>query len=58
MEIERVTVIIDPGMVFGTGHHETTQTCLVLIERLAKRPVRKSLLDIGTGTGILAIGAA
>ena len=58
METERIPVIIDPGMVFGTGHHETTQTCLILIERLAKRPVRKSLLDIGTGTGILAIGAA
>jgi len=58
VETERIPVIIDPGMVFGTGHHETTQTCLVLIERLAKHPVRKSFLDLGTGTGILAIGAA
>ncbi len=58
VETERMPVIIDPGMVFGTGHHETTQTCLVLIEGLAKRHARKSFLDIGTGTGILAIGAA
>jgi len=58
METKRIPVIIDPGMVFGTGHHETTQTCLVLIEGLAKRPVKRSFLDIGTGTGILAIGAA
>ncbi len=58
VETERIPVIIDPGMVFGTGHHETTQTCLVFIEKLAKRYVRKSFLDIGTGTGILAIGAA
>ena len=58
VETERIPVIIDPGMVFGTGHHETTQTCLVLIEQLAKRYVRKSFLDVGTGTGILAIGAA
>lgn len=58
VETERIPVIIDPGMVFGTGHHETTQACLVLIERLAKHHARKSFLDIGTGTGILAIGAS
>lgn len=55
---DRIPVIIDPGMVFGTGHHETTRTCLCLIEKMAKTGVRKSFLDIGTGTGILAIGAA
>ena len=58
METGRIPVMIDPGMVFGTGYHETTQTCLVFIEQLAKRPVKKNFLDIGTGTGILAIGAA
>ncbi len=58
VETDRIPIIIDPGMVFGTGHHETTQTCLILIEQLAKRSFRRSLLDIGTGTGILAIAAA
>lgn len=56
-ETDRIPIIIDPGMVFGTGHHETTRTCLSLIEQLSKRRTVRSLLDIGTGTGILAIGA-
>lgn len=57
-ETDRIPVIIDPGMVFGTGHHETTRTCLGLIEKLSENAGSKTLLDIGTGTGILAIGAA
>jgi ribosomal protein L11 methyltransferase len=56
-ETNRIPIIIDPGMVFGTGHHETTRTCLSLIERTAKNCSHKRFLDIGTGTGILAIGA-
>jgi ribosomal protein L11 methyltransferase len=55
---KRIPIIIDPGMVFGTGHHETTRTCLGIIERIAKKHKNNRLLDIGTGTGILAIGAA
>jgi ribosomal protein L11 methyltransferase len=57
-DTHRIPIVIDPGMVFGTGHHETTRTCLSLIEQLAKHAGRKTFLDIGTGTGILAIGAA
>ena len=57
-ETERIPVIIDPGMVFGTGYHETSQTCLVLIEKISKCEQKESCLDIGTGSGILAIGAA
>ncbi len=57
-ETDRIPVIIDPGMVFGTGHHETTRTCLSLMERTARISSRKAFLDIGTGTGILAIGAS
>lgn len=57
-ETGRVPVIIDPGMVFGTGHHETTRTCLSLIEKISLSGEKKSFLDIGTGTGILAIGAS
>ena len=46
---------IDPGMAFGTGTHETTALCIELIERYY---TSGRLLDIGTGSGILAIAAA
>ena len=51
----RVVIQIDPGMAFGTGTHETTRLCLEAIERCWHGG---SLLDVGTGTGILAIAAA
>jgi ribosomal protein L11 methyltransferase len=51
-----VTVVIDPGMAFGTGSHETTAMCLSEIERTLKQGM--GVLDIGTGSGILAIAAA
>lgn len=47
---------LDPGLAFGTGQHETTQLCLEAIETLIKPGM--GLLDLGTGSGILAIGAA
>jgi ribosomal protein L11 methyltransferase len=55
---ERVVLAIEPGRAFGTGHHGTTATCLELLESLvaAERPARA--LDLGTGSGILAIAAA
>jgi ribosomal protein L11 methyltransferase len=53
----RETVIeIDPGMAFGTGTHPTTRLCIILIEKYLKKG--QSLLDIGTGSGILLITAA
>ena len=53
------TVIeIDPGMSFGTGSHETTQSCLKLIEKMSKKKTGISLLDAGCGSGILSIAAA
>jgi ribosomal protein L11 methyltransferase len=54
---DRINIVIDPGMAFGTGHHETTRSCLVLLEKYAPQPARESFLDLGTGTGILAIAA-
>jgi ribosomal protein L11 methyltransferase len=54
----RINLIIDPGMAFGTGHHETTKACLMLIEKYSKETTKKDrFLDFGTGTAILAIAA-
>ena len=47
---------IDPGMAFGTGAHETTGMCVSLVEKYVKRGM--DVIDIGTGSGILAIAAA
>lgn len=48
---------MDPGMAFGSGYHETTLMCLALLEKTVTRPNLK-VIDVGTGSGILAIGAA
>jgi ribosomal protein L11 methyltransferase len=51
-----VVVSIDPGLAFGTGTHPTTLLCLRLLEEA--RPAGQRVLDVGTGSGILAIAAA
>ncbi|MGO9022129.1 MAG: 50S ribosomal protein L11 methyltransferase [Syntrophobacteraceae bacterium] len=55
---ERLIIRIDPGRAFGTGHHESTRLCLEWLESCHPGSARMSLLDLGTGSGILAIGAA
>ncbi len=51
-------ILLDPGVVFGTGRHQTTEDCLTLIHRLCTRESIGTVLDIGTGTGLLSLGAA
>ena len=52
---DEVILSLDPGMAFGTGLHPTTQMCLQVLERLVVPGMR--ILDVGTGSGILAIAA-
>jgi ribosomal protein L11 methyltransferase len=54
---DRLAVIIEPGRAFGTGHHGTTEGCLALLEAALTATPVEAVLDIGTGTGILAIAA-
>jgi ribosomal protein L11 methyltransferase len=55
---KQAVVVLDPGLSFGTGHHPTTEFCLRQIARCRRIGIRQSFLDIGTGSGILAIAAA
>ena len=52
---DRAHLVIDPGMAFGSGQHETTRLCMELIEKYVTP--ESDVLDVGTGSGILAIAA-
>ena len=55
-EAHEVVLELDPGMAFGTGLHPTTRMCLEQVERVVRPAMR--VLDVGTGSGILALAAA
>jgi len=57
-DARRHTVLIEPAMAFGTGTHETTRSCLEFIDELCAEAVPARALDVGTGSGVLAIGMA
>jgi ribosomal protein L11 methyltransferase len=53
---DKTNILINPALAFGSGHHETTNTCLQAISRYVMPNMH--LIDVGTGSGILAIGAS
>ena len=53
-----VSLEIDAGTAFGTGHHGTTEGCLLALDLILKRRTPANILDVGCGTGVLAIAAA
>ena len=52
----KIDIIIDPALSFGSGHHETTSSCVEAIDKYVD--TKSTVLDVGTGSGILAIAAA
>lgn len=52
----KIDIIIDPALSFGSGHHETTSSCIEAIDEFVKS--KQTVLDVGTGSGILAIAAS
>jgi ribosomal protein L11 methyltransferase len=54
----RIGIEIEAALAFGTGHHGTTRGCLLALDALCKSLPRRRILDLGTGSGVLAIAAA
>lgn len=54
---DRIELAINPGLSFGTGNHFTTRFCLEQLDRFVPQSGAKTMLDIGTGSGVLAIAA-
>jgi ribosomal protein L11 methyltransferase len=57
-ERDRVTIVIEPAQAFGTGHHPTTAGALRALENIVTSQKPRSMLDAGTGSGVLAIAAS
>lgn len=58
IQSNKIGIEIEAALAFGTGHHGTTRGCLVLLDAVLNQRTPKRLLDLGTGTGVLAIAAA
>jgi ribosomal protein L11 methyltransferase len=54
---EKIEIVINPGLSFGTGNHFTTRFCLEQLDRFVPQSGAKTMLDVGTGSGLLAIAA-
>jgi ribosomal protein L11 methyltransferase len=54
----QIGLVVEAGLAFGTGQHATTHGCLAAIDRLARMRRFENVLDLGTGTGVLAMAAA